>query len=103
LLFAQRLHPAAFKLRIPTECLGNNLVRFVSGWRQGKAPQESVSKMQPIIFRETEDSSFNLLQGTHGSKATARETAGKFRHNFGSGAWQLPSAVGTKSAFAKPA
>jgi hypothetical protein len=103
LLFAQRLHPAAFKLRIPTECLGNNLVRFVSGWRQGKAPQERVSKMQPIIFRETEDSSFNLLQGTHGSKATARETAGKLRHNFGSGAWQLPSAVGTKSAFAKPA
>jgi hypothetical protein len=97
LLFAQRLHSAAFKLRIPTECLGNYLVRFVSGWRQGKAPQKRVSKAQPIALREKENRSFNLLEGAHGSKTTALETAGKVRHDFGSGVCPLPSAVGTKT------
>jgi hypothetical protein len=45
LLFAERLHSAAFKLRISSECLGDNLVGFVSGWREWKAPQERVSKV----------------------------------------------------------
>jgi hypothetical protein len=103
LLFAQRLHSAAFKLRISTECLGNYLVRFVSGWRQGKAPQECVSKVQPIALRQTEDSSFNLLQGAHGSKTTARQTTGKVRHDFDSGACQLPTAIGRRRALEEPA
>jgi hypothetical protein len=37
------------------------------------------------------------LEGAHGSKITARETAGKVRHDFGSGACHLPSALGTKT------
>jgi hypothetical protein len=95
LLFAQRLHSAAFKLRISTECLGDNLVRFVSGWREWKARQERVRKVQPNALRETEDRSFNFLEGAHGSKITARESAGKVRPDFGSGACHLPRAVGT--------
>jgi hypothetical protein len=59
--------------------------------------------VQPIALRETEDSSFNLLQGAHGSKTTAGETAGKVRHDFGSGACQLPSAIRTRKAPDEPA
>ena len=49
------------------------------------------------------DSSFNLLQGAHESKTTARQTTGKVRHDFDSGACQLPTAIGRRRALEEPA